>query len=94
MLLCFCKGLKKTEFTYTFKDLNQEWLDTALGLNWDTKTSYGKEIVQCIVNLQDVVFKHQELFALKHNIIHCHKSYFLFGGLTGISLFDKLLYAN
>ena len=52
-----CTGLKKTKFTYTCKDFDQEWLDTTLGLDWDTKTSYGKETVQCIVTLQDVVFR-------------------------------------
>ena len=52
-----CTGLKKTKFTYTCKDLDQEWLDTTLGPDWDTKTSYGKETVQCIVTLQDVVFR-------------------------------------
>ncbi len=58
--VCFfasCTGLKKTKFTYTFKDLNQERLDTTLGQDWDTKSSYGKETVQCIVTLQDVVFR-------------------------------------
>ena len=52
-----CTGVKKTKFTYTCKDLDQEWLDTTLGPDWDTKTSYGKETMQCIVTLQDVVFR-------------------------------------
>ena len=52
-----CIGLKKTKFTYTCKDVDQDWLDTTLGPNWDIKTSHGKETMQCIVTLQDVVFR-------------------------------------
>ena len=52
-----CSGMKKTKFPYTCKDVDQDQLDTTLGPDWDTKTSHGKETEQCIVTLQDVVFK-------------------------------------
>ena len=52
-----CTGIRKTKYTYTCKDLQKDWLHSYLGPNWDTKITYGKETVMCIVNVQDVIFR-------------------------------------
>lgn len=53
----FCAGIRKTRYTYTCKDLTEEWMNSFLGSSWDVKTTHDKETIVCTINLEDIVFR-------------------------------------